>query len=276
MSALNSKKTVLITGASTGIGRAAARYFANEGWNVVATMRSPEKEKEFLSDSRILCLPLDVTKPETIARAFETAQAQFGALDVVVNNAGYGLIGPFEATSREQIQRQFDTNVFGLMEVTRAALPLLRARGQGVLVNVASMGGRLTVPLYSSYHATKWAVEGFTESLQFELAEHGVRVRLVEPGAIKTDFYERSADTAQGSEIEAYGAFTEKVKARMNAAGAQGATPEAVARVIYRAATSTSRKLRYPVGSDARVLLCLRRFLPDSWFSGIVRRALVR
>jgi NADP-dependent 3-hydroxy acid dehydrogenase YdfG len=190
-------KTVLITGASTGIGKATAQLFQQQGWNVVATMRSPEKSPELSDLPNVLCLPLDVTKADTIQAAIDRAIAEFGTIDVLINNAGYALIGAFEACDMADIRGQFETNVFGLMEVTRAILPHFRLRQQGILVNVASMGGRVAFPIYSPYHATKWAVDGFSESLQYELRQFNIKVKIIEPGAIKTDFYSRSISVAK-------------------------------------------------------------------------------
>src|SRR5208283_870604 len=148
-------KTVLITGASSGIGKETALYFHSKGWNVVATMRHPEsckiKEKPGLVLAR-----LDVTDPASIKKAFSYAKDKFKKVDALVNNAGYGLVGPFESYSDEQIRKQFDTNVFGLMAVTREAIPMLRAQGSGTIINIASMGGRISFPLYSAYNASKW------------------------------------------------------------------------------------------------------------------------
>ena len=172
------KKTALITGTSTGIGRATALYFQQRGWNVVATMRTPAKETELGQLPGVALIALDVTKPDSIRQGLQAAIAKFGKLDAVVNNAGYALNGPFEAYTQEQIRRQFETNVFGLMEVCRQVLPHFRQNKAGVLVNVASMGGRLTFPLYSSYHSTKWAVEGFSESLHYELRPLGIAVKI--------------------------------------------------------------------------------------------------
>jgi NAD(P)-dependent dehydrogenase (short-subunit alcohol dehydrogenase family) len=266
-------KTVLITGASTGIGKATAILFQQRGWNVVATMRSPQKATELAALDRVICLPLDVTDTASIHDAIAEAIEKFGALDVVVNNAGYGLVGAFETSTPEQIQRQFDTNVFGLMAVTRAILPHLRTQKQGTIVNISSVGGRSTFPLYSLYHATKWAVEGFSESLQFELRPFNIRVKIVEPGPIKTDFYDRSADVTTNPDILDYDRFVAKVLPKTNQSGKNGLPPEAVAQIIYQASTDRSWKLRYPVGNIGAFLL-LRKFLPESWFIAIVRRML--
>lgn len=187
-------KTILITGSSSGIGRATALYFATKGWNVAATMRSPQREFELAKLPNVKVYPLDVTRPETIKEAVAAAISDFGGIDVVVNNAGYGGVGIFEAASQEQIERQFGTNVFGVMNVIREILPHFRERKGGTIINVTSVGGIITFPIYSVYHATKWAVEGFAESLQYELKPFNIKVKNIEPGAIKTDFYDRSQD----------------------------------------------------------------------------------
>jgi NAD(P)-dependent dehydrogenase (short-subunit alcohol dehydrogenase family) len=267
-------KTVLITGSSTGIGEATARHFQAQGWNVAATMRTPEKAGEWARRERTLALRLDVTKPTTIRDAVGQALGRFGAIDVLVNNAGYGLVGPFEASTPEQVDRQLATNVTGLMNVTREVLPHFRERRDGVLINVSSMGGRLTFPLYSIYHATKWAVDGFSEALVYELEPFNIRVKIVEPGPIKTDFYDRSMDLMKKPELTAYDAFVAKAMPNMQKAGETAPGPEMVAKVIYRAATDGSRRLRYPANSA--MILWLRRLLPVRTFMGIVKSQVLK
>ena len=268
-------QTVLITGSSTGIGKATAKHFCDQGWNVIATMRAPGKETELKDGGNVMLVKLDVTDPASIQAAVDAGIRRFGRIDAVVNNAGYALSGTFESTSLDQIRRQFETNVFGLMEVARQMLPHFRANKAGTIINVASMGGRLTFPLYSVYHATKWAVDGFSESLQFELRPLGIRVKIVEPGAIKTDFYDRSADVAHNRELSEYNELVDKATRRMNKAGEKGASPAIVAKAIYRAATDGSWKLRYPVGADARSMLSMRRLLPDAAYQAMIRKALL-
>jgi NAD(P)-dependent dehydrogenase (short-subunit alcohol dehydrogenase family) len=267
-------KTVLITGSSTGIGRAAARHFQEQGWNVAATMRTPEKAGDWVRHERTLPVRLDVTDPESIRAAVRAAIDRFGAVDVLVNNAGYGLVGPFEASTPEQVERQMATNVTGLMNVTREVLPHFRERRDGVIVNVSSMGGRLTFPLYSVYHATKWAVDGFSEALVYELEPFNVRVKIVEPGPIKTDFYDRSMDLMKKPGLTAYDALVARAMPNMQKAGETAPGPEVVARVIYRAATDGSKKLRYPANSA--MILWLRRLLPVRTFMGIVKSQVLK
>lgn len=266
------RKTVLVTGTSSGIGRAAVHRFAQRGWNVAATLRRPEEERELggLPNTRVYAL--DVTSQASIDAALDAVTRDFGGIDCLVNNAGFGVDGVFEAMSDDTIRKQFETNVFGLMRTTRAVIPRLRARGGGSIVQIASMGGRLTFPLFSIYHGTKWAVEGFSESLHYELAPLGIRVKIVEPGAIKTDFYGRSR-VFVGSDLPDYRALVEAAERVSQAPARDGAPPEQVADTIERAARHTGARLRFPVGAPAPLLLSLRRVLPDPWFFAIVRRA---
>lgn len=262
-------KTVLITGASSGIGKATAELFARKGWNVVATMRSHEDFPALTETENLRVLQLDVTDPQSVRDAVEKTLELFGKIDVVVNNAGYGLVGPFEAATPEQIDRQFKTNVEGIFSVTRTVLPYFRERKEGLFINITSMGGQLTFPLYSLYHATKWAVEGFTESLQYELNPLGIRVKLVEPGPIKTSFYSTSMDLVAREGLTAYEETIAKAMPNLQKAGATGATPESVAHVIYKAATDRSNRLRY--AAKASHILTARKLLPDAAVFALVR-----
>jgi NAD(P)-dependent dehydrogenase (short-subunit alcohol dehydrogenase family) len=268
-------KTVLITGASSGIGRATAVLFQQKGWNVAATMRTPEKEKELAQLPNVLCVRLDVTDSASIDAAIKATLAKFGSIDAVVNNAGYGLVGAFEASTEEQIKRQFDTNVFGIMNVVRAILPYFRGRRAGIIANVTSMGGRITFPLYSLYHGTKWAAEGFSEALQHEVLPFGIKIKIIEPGPIKTDFYDRSMDVMKKDGLTAYDGYINKAMPNMQKSGATGASPEVVAKTIYKAVTDGSGNLRYASDATAKMLLLLRWLLPDGWFNGIVRKAVL-
>src|SRR5688500_4725794 len=162
------QKTVLITGSSTGIGRATAQYFQKQGWNVAASMQNPDKETYLNELPNVICPALDVTSEESVIATLNEIILTFGRIDLAINNAGYGLTGPFECTTEEQIKRQFETNVFGLMRVTRLILPHFRRNHSGMIINISSVEGRMIFPYYSLYHGTKWAVEGFTESLRFE------------------------------------------------------------------------------------------------------------
>lgn len=266
--------TVLITGASSGIGRSTAEKFLDKGWNVVATMRRPDESTGWPESDRLQLARLDVLDPASIDGAISGAIDRFGALDCVVNNAGYGAVGPFEAASPEQIERQFGTNVYGVFNVVRAVLPHMRERKTGTIVNVASVGGRIATPLYSLYHGTKWAVDGFSESLQYELEPFGIRVKIIEPGPIKTDFYSRSADVLQKEGLTAYDDLMTKAMPRIQRFGARAASPDCVANAIYKAATDNSRRLRYPANSA--VLLAIRRIVPQWSFQAVLRFGLLR
>lgn len=265
-------RVVLVTGSSSGIGRATVAAFAAAGWRVAATMRRPDAAADLAALPGVKVLPLDVASTESVEGAIESTLAGFGRLDVVVNNAGFAVDGVFEGMTDEVIRRQFDTNVFGLMRVTRAAIPVFRRQGGGTLVQVSSMGGRVTFPLYSIYHGTKWAVEGFSESLAFELRPFDIRIRIVEPGAIRTDFYGRSRERVPDAVAPDYSALVERCEAVSIAAGHSGADPALVADTILRAATDRGWRLRYPVAAPAPLMLALRRLLPESWSMALVRR----
>ena len=271
MSTNTSSRTVLITGTSSGIGRAAVKTFSDRGWAVAATLRTPAKETEMQTWPGVKLYALDVTDTASIDRAIKDVIADFGPIDVLVNNAGFGVDGVFEAMSDEVIERQFNTNVFGLMRMTRAIIPHMRERRAGIIVQIASMGGRLAFPLFSIYHGTKWAVEGFTESLQYELKPFGIRLKLIEPGAIKTEFYGASREMVKPTTTTDYDAFVAKCDKVNQESGAKGEPASVVADAVYKAATDGSRRMRYAVGAPAPMLLWLRKRLPDNWWFGVVK-----
>jgi len=267
-------QAILITGASSGIGKATAQHFAERGWYVIATMRSPEMAGDWVRRKNIVRMPLDVTQPYSIRKALADSYARFGSLAAVVNNAGYGIVGAFEAAAPDQIDRQIQTNLLGVMNVVREILPHFRQQRAGIIVNVSSVGGRITFPLYSLYHATKWGLEGFSEALQFELRPHNIRVKIIEPGPINTDFYGRSLQIVSKPGLTAYDSLIARAMPNLQKAGAKAPGPEVVARVIYSAVTDGSWKLRY--SANGALFLALRRLLPESWFRAIVNRAVVR
>ncbi len=260
-------KTILITGASTGIGKITAIHFAERGWTVAATMRTTSKGVDLLKYPNVKVFPLDVMDENSIRAAIDETIKTFGAIDVFFNNAGYALVGAFEAMTPEQIKKQFDTNVFGVMNATRAILPYFRERKGGTILTTSSMGGLITFPLYSAYHGTKWAIEGFMESLQFELRQFNIRVKNVEPGAIQTEFI-ASLDYVTS---EPYSNYVPKAHQNMVDRYRTAPTADVVARKIFKAANSRSFRLRYTVGGMSPVLLFLRRTLPNRWFFAIVR-----
>lgn len=264
-------KTVLITGSSSGIGKTTALYFLEHGWNVIATMRSPEKETELVKYSNCLVTRLDVNDELSIEDAIKEGITRFNKIDVLVNNAGYGLMGVLEGMSMDQIKKQFDTNVFGLLLVTQKVLPHFRQNKSGTIINISSVAGRVAFPLFSLYHGTKWAVEGISESLQYELMPFNIKVKCVEPGAIKTDFYDRSSDNNLKTTPNEYLNFANYMVSKTNQAGNMGKKPIAVAKVIYKAATDQNFKLRYPVGIDIKFFLFMRKMLPTTLFRKMVQ-----
>lgn len=268
------EKVVFITGASSGIGRETAKLFQTKNWKVAATMRSPEKAEDLGRIADIECFRLDVTEPDTIRSAFSQALERFGKIDAIVNNAGYGLLGPFEAASVEQIRRQFETNVFGLMDVCRHVIPYFREQGRGTIVNIASIGGRTVFPFSSLYCSTKWAVEGFSESLLYELEPFNIREKVIEPGPIKTDFYSRSYDLPSGSERGLYEPVFSKFKEFMFKGGDQAPDGSAVAEVVYNAVTDGTARLRY--GVNTKGLLTLRRLLPEALYRTLTKKIFLK
>lgn len=245
------QKTIFITGASSGLGKETAKLFHSRGWNVIATMRNPEKETELNELPNMTVLPLDVTNTvqikETITKLLDTQ-----TIDVVLNNAGYGLIGPLEALSDMQIDAQIQTNLFGVINVTRAFLPYFRERKSGMFINITSTFGLLGYPTCSIYNATKFGVDGFSEGLAYELAQFGVGVKVVAPGGMQTDFAGRSL---QGGSHPAYEKLIAKVSEGYSEEQIANYTKAAdVAEIIYQAATDGSGQLRYIAGKDAIAL----------------------
>jgi len=263
-------KTILITGASSGIGKATAKLFQEKGWNVVATMRNPEGETELNDLKNVLLARLDVLNPDSIEKAIAEGIQRFGKIDVVVNNAGYGAFGPLEAFPRENILRQFNTNVIGLLDVTRTVLPHFRSNKGGIIVNISSIGGKMTFPLGTLYHGTKFAVEGITEALNYELEQFGAKMKIIEPGAIATDFAGRSLDFSNNESITEYQHIVGKVNEGMPVFFNNASPASVVAEVIYQAVTDGSNRLRYTAGEDAKAIIAQRQQLDDeTFFSGI-------
>jgi NAD(P)-dependent dehydrogenase (short-subunit alcohol dehydrogenase family) len=260
-------QTILITGASSGIGKETAKLFSSRGWNVVATMRQPEKEQELIALPNVLVTRLDVTDPGSIQNGVAAGIRRFGKLDVLLNNAGYGAYGPLEAFPMDRIRRQFDTNVIGLLETTKVVIPHLRKQHSGIIVNVSSIGGQMTFPLGTLYHGTKFAVEGLSEALHYELEAAGIKVKLIEPGLINTDFGGRSFDMVNDESMTEYQPIVQALFGTW--ASAQTLSePIVVAEVIWNAVTDGSDTLRYRAGADAEALLNNRKLLDDPAFIG--------
>jgi len=267
-------KTILITGASSGIGKAAAIKFAANGWNVIATMRSPEKETELSLLQNVLIAKLDVQDIDSIKQAIQSGIDKFGTIDTVLNNAGYMVIGAFELATDEQIHNQFDINVFGVMNVTRAILPHFRNNQSGTVINVTSTGGRITFPTCSLYHATKFAIEGFSESLAYELLAQGIKVKIVEPGSTATNFV-AAASLATNPAITAYDEFIKQALETYVKVDTMQSEVGVIAEVIYTAATDDSDQLRYMAGKDTEKYFKLRQTGTDQEYVDHMRESFI-
>jgi NAD(P)-dependent dehydrogenase (short-subunit alcohol dehydrogenase family) len=257
-------KAIFITGSSSGLGRAMAKLFASKGWKVIASMRDPNKGKDLARISGIALMSLDVTDPHEIESMAKEVVA-LGGVDVVFNNAGYGLAGPLEGLTDEQILRMVNTNMLGAIRTTKAFIPHFREKRGGLFINTTSIGGLMTVPFNSIYHATKWALEGWSESMAFELSQFGIGIKTVEPGGMKTDFFTRSLDTGHHP---AYDALVNKVMSVITDPKqmATYSSPEHVAEVVYEAATDGKDQLRYIAGADAKAMYAMRLQLGEEAF----------
>ncbi|WP_454914568.1 SDR family oxidoreductase [Variovorax gossypii] len=267
-------KTVLITGCSSGYGKATAAHFLERGWNVIATMRKPDPALLGGPSERLRVIHLDVTNDDSIANALAQGIAAFGKIDVLVNNAGIGLFSAFEVTPKETIREVFETNTFGVMAMTQALIPHMRERSEGAIVNVTSSVCFAGMPLVAPYAASKFAIEGFTEALFFELESVGVRVRLVEPGyGPGTAFTANGMDRMDGLISPPYQAYAGQLMEQFKTAGAV-TTPDQVAAAVFAAATEESEKLRFPAGPDSTHLANARWHSTDEQFLAGMRSML--
>ena len=261
-------KAVLITGCSSGIGHATAERLAADGWKVYATARKPESIAD-LKDKGCETLALDVTDEQSMSAAVAAVTEAEGAVGVLVNNAGYSQSGALETVPLEQIRRQFETNVFGLIGMCQLVLPGMRDQQWGRIVNIGSMGGRLTFPGGGAYHATKYSVEALSDALRFEVRGFGVDVILVEPGLIVTNFGEVASSSVSDTEDDGPYAHFNRAVAKTTADAYNGpmvklgAGPEAVAGTIAKALKSGRPKARYAVTPSAHLMITQRRFTPD-------------
>jgi NAD(P)-dependent dehydrogenase (short-subunit alcohol dehydrogenase family) len=270
---------VLITGATAGIGRHAALYLSARGFHVIATGRRPDALATLTAEAEgeLTPLRLDVTSAESIASAAQVVDRVTGGhgLDILVNNAGFGDIAPVEMMSDADLRAQFETNVFGLMAVTRAFLPRMRERGAGRIINVSSLGGTLTLPLFGAYNATKYAVESLSDALRLELRPFGIDVSLVEPGPIKTSFTQHSLGAAEryGTGDSPYAPVVRRFVQLTQLSDRMAPGPFATSRAIHHAASARWPRPRYKLTLSSRLLVALLRALPTRWSDGILRRA---
>lgn len=267
-------KTIVVTGASSGIGKATAQFFHSKGWNVAATMRNPEKEVDLKEDATLKLIKLDVLDKAGIQTAVAQIIGAFGKIDVWLNNAGYGAFGPMEAGTDEQIRRQYDVNFFGVIDCIKVVLPYLKAQKSGVIINITSIGGLLTLPMFGVYNSSKFALEGLSEGLWFDLQPFGIQVKVVEPGGIKTDFAGRSLDAFDTVNFPEYNGYIDKIRDRFTRPdyAKNFSEPEMVAGVIYEAATDGKNTLRYLAGKDAKQFWFVRRWFGYKFQMGMVKK----
>jgi NAD(P)-dependent dehydrogenase (short-subunit alcohol dehydrogenase family) len=272
------KKVILITGASSGIGKETAQHFAAKGWDVIATMRNPQKETELAKLNNVLVIKLDVQDNESIKTAIAAGIAHFGHIDVVVNNAGYGQMGIFEAATKHQITNQFEVNVFGVMDTIKAILPHFRKRREGMIVNISSGAGKFTLPMLSMYAASKFALEGFSEALSFELSALNIKVKIVEPGGTQTNFNQASADVfAHDASLTDYDAFLAAAGKMFDTMKQASITSIEVAEVIHQAITDGTDTLRYAIGNaDFNERMKARQQMTDQEYIDFIKNGFVK
>jgi NAD(P)-dependent dehydrogenase (short-subunit alcohol dehydrogenase family) len=268
---MKNKSTILITGCSSGFGQATAQLFLNRGWNVIATMRTP-KPGLFPDNDHLLVAPLDVTDPKSINTAIAEGIARFGRIDVLVNNAGIGMFGAHEAVTDDVVRPVFETNTFGVMAANRAIIPHFRKRGSGTIINVTSSVGIAPMPLVAAYTASKYAIEGFSESLALELGQFGIRVKLVQPGlSPTTSFAANSGHRASNMLPAAYAEFAGRYMQSMQSYPTAYTSANDVAEAVHAATTDGREQLRYPAGADSVMLAQLRQSLPEHEFLARMR-----
>jgi NAD(P)-dependent dehydrogenase (short-subunit alcohol dehydrogenase family) len=268
------ERVALVTGGSSGIGERTVVRLQEAGFTTYAVARRVERMKA-LADAGVTTFAMDVTDDASMTGGIERILGERGRIDVLVNNAGYGSYGAVETVPIDEARRQFEVNIFGLARLTQLVLPGMRERGDGRIINVGSVGGKFYEPLGAWYHATKFALEGFSDSLRLELAPYGIQVVIVEPGPIRTEWNALARDVlVESSAGTPYERQAEGVRARM-AAGDQPALssgPDVVAKRIARAATTRRPRTRYPVGRGARSVVTARRLLPDRALDAVISR----
>jgi NAD(P)-dependent dehydrogenase (short-subunit alcohol dehydrogenase family) len=278
---MKAQKVALVTGSSSGIGFETALLLARNGFNTYASMRKLGKSKNITEIVNREKLPLqvvqlDVNDDKSVKEAIDKVVAENQRIDVLVNNAGYGLLGALEDLSIEEIKEQFETNFFGVVRVTQQVLPIMRKQNNGTIVNVSSVGGRIGIPGLSAYHSTKFALEGLSESISYELEPFGIRVVVIEPGVIRTNIMNSSvlAKKAQDPKSPYFSSIQQLERSFKSAMENTSASspPEEVAKVVLQAVTSQSPKLRYAVGNDASSLIQAKTTMSDIEFGGLIKQ----
>ena len=272
-------KAVLITGASSGIGRASALYLAERGYRVAATSRSLDRldglRREAKGPGTIHCVELDVDSDRSVSQATASVIEAYGRIDVLVNNAGYGLWGPVQSFSMEELQSQFQTNFFGAFRMIKAVLPSMTDAGGGTIINVSSVEGRLATPFSGGYAASKFALEGLSEAMRYELWPQGIRVAVVEPGLFATDFHDSQVESADAeSPALPYGPVIARYRERRGKYDRFAKDPVRVARVIHKIIRSRRPRFRYPVGAEATLGVRAAQLMPERLYQALLGRAM--
>jgi short-subunit dehydrogenase len=277
---MQDQKVAAVTGSSTGIGYETSLILARNGFHTYATMRKLEGEKtkpltEVAKNENLplQVIGLDVDNDKSVADAINTIVEERKRIDVLVNNAGYGLGGALEDSSMDEIKVQFETNFFGAVRATKAVLPVMRGQGEGKIANITSMGGRIAIPLSSSYHGSKFALEGLSESIQYELEPVGIKVILIEPGAVGSNFWKNIKIAKSSSDFNSpYTQFGNKILKAYKQMEQNTISPSVVAKTILDAVTSNNPQLRYIVGEDAAKTLEERKNMPDNEFGDLIKK----
>lgn len=276
------QKVAVVTGSSSGIGFATSLLLARNGFHTYATMRNLDKSKSILDIAKKEKLPLevirlDVDDDKSVKDAVNKIVAEKKRIDVLVNNAGYGLVGCVEELSIDEVKAIFETNLFGIVRVTQAVLPTMRKQGSGIIVNISSVAGRISFPVTPAYISTKFALEGLSESMKYELEQFGIKVILVEPGVIRTDFSGNMKVARKATDPNSpYAQLTQKVSAGLKLLVEHGTPPEEVAKVILKAITSENPDPRYLVGNDAAIIMEARKNMSDIEFEKFVKKEILQ
>jgi NAD(P)-dependent dehydrogenase (short-subunit alcohol dehydrogenase family) len=275
------QKVAIVTGSSSGMGFETSLILARNGFYTYATMRKLEGEgsKQLTDFTKKENLPLqvirlDVNDDKSVRDAINTIVKEKDRIDVVVNNAGYDLMGALEETSMEELKGQFETNFFGAVRVIQAVIPVMRKQGGGIIVNITSLGGRISFPLNSAYHATKFALEGFSESIQYELEPFGIKIIVIEPGGVGSNFMKnlKMASKASDPSNSPYGSIQNRITEYFNQWMQNTIHPSEVAKAILHAVTSDNPEFRYVVGNDAMTALESRRSMSDREFQDTIKK----
>lgn len=277
---MQDQKVAIVTGSSSGIGFETSLTLARNGFHTYATMRNMEGKKskpltEVAKNEnlQLRAIELDVDNDKSVIDAINTIVEERERIDVLINNAGYALGGALEDSSMDEIKAQFETNFFGAVRATKAVLPVMRRQGAGKIVNITSMGGRIAIPLSSSYHGSKFALEGLSESIRYELEPFGIKVILIEPGAVGSNFWKNIKIAKSSSDSNSpYTQFGNKILKAYEQMEQNTISPSVVAKTILDAVTSNNPQLRYVVGEDAAKTLEARKNMPDNEFGDLIKK----